>query len=81
MFVARNTDGLQFNCSVEVLFNPADGSVPNEQFAGRLNRMGQKADYITRYRLIAKDTLDDEHYVVSVLNQKLRRSEVDLGSW
>ena len=79
--IAEGTDGIQKHCSIEVLFQPADGSVPNEQFSGRLNRMGQTAKQITRYRLIAKDTLDDEHYVLSVLNQKLRRAEVDLGGW
>ena len=76
--VAEGTDGLQKHCHVEVLFNPADGAVPNEQFSGRLNRIGQTADKVVRYNLKAKETLDDEHYVRSEFMTKLRRAEVEL---
>lgn len=79
--IAEATDGLQNNCSVEVLFNPPDGSVAAEQFAGRLNRIGQDADFITRYRLIAKNTLDDEHFVKNVLAVETRRKEVIVNDW
>lgn len=76
--VAEGTDGMQRNCHIEVLFNPADGAVPNEQFSGRLNRIGQTADRVVRYNLKAKETLDDEHYVRSEFMTKLRRKEVEL---
>ena len=76
--VAEGVDHLQDRCHIEVLFNPADGAVPNEQFSGRLNRIGQTADRVVRYNLKAKETLDDEHYVRSEFMTKLRRAEVEL---
>lgn len=76
--VAEGTDGAQRNCHIEVLFNPADSAVQNEQFSGRLNRIGQTADRVVRYNLKAKETLDDKHYVRSEFMTKLRRKEVGL---
>lgn len=74
--VAEGVNGLQRNCNIEVLFNPADGAVANEQFSGRLNRTGQREDHVVRYRLKARDTLDDDHYLASVFNVQARRSEL-----
>lgn len=74
----ESTDGLQHRCSIEVLFNPADSAVLNEQYSGRLNRMGQTADVITRYRIVARDTVDQEHYQRSVFNVQARRNELTL---
>lgn len=75
--IAEGTDGLQRNCNIEVLFNPADSPVLNEQFNGRLNRMGQRADKIIRYSLVARNTLDDEHFDIAAAKMQARRSEVD----
>lgn len=75
--IAEGTDGLQRNCHIEVLFNPADSPVLNEQFNGRLNRMGQRAEKIVRYSLVARDTLDDEHFDISAAKMQARRQEVD----
>lgn len=75
--VAEGCDGLQAKCHVEVLFNIADSPVMNEQFNGRLNRTGQTSDLITRYTLVARDTMDDDHFDRAVANMEARRNELD----
>ena len=76
--IGEGTDGLQTQCSVEVIFNVSDSAVLNTQFAGRLNRRGQKADKITRYEIIARDTLDDDHFGHMVSELAQRKKEVEL---
>lgn len=74
--IAEGTDGIQEHCHIEVMFNPADSSVQNEQFSGRLNRTGQPADRIIRYRLLARDTLDELHGEQSLEKVLRRRAEL-----
>jgi SWI/SNF-related matrix-associated actin-dependent regulator of chromatin subfamily A-like protein 1 len=51
-------------CTIEFAWSPSD----HEQFEDRVNRIGQKADSITAYYLIAPDTIDD--YIMELINGK-----------
>lgn len=51
-------DGAQTVCNTEVWCDESFNRIENEQATGRVNRQGQVADRITRYKLLS--TLDDE---------------------
>lgn len=76
--IAEGVDGLQRNCHIEVRFNVVDSPVLAEQVSGRLNRVGQTAEEIIRYNLIARDTLDDVHADRLEANLLMRRKELRL---
>ena len=56
---AEGLDGLQRVCHVEVWLDEDLNGMLCEQAKGRLNRMGQSAERITRYYFQARDTMDD----------------------
>ena len=79
--IGTGTDGLQRVCSTEVWLNESFNGVHNQQATGRLNRTGQDADRITRYRLHARPSDDAETYTSLMeasarLNASLNKEDV-----
>lgn len=74
--ISEGMDGLQHACNIEVWADDPDSSVVATQVAGRLNRRGQKAPEITRYRLQANDTADVEDFDKLVVKIKNRKEEL-----
>jgi len=60
--ISEGVDGLQHVCNTEVWLNESLNEMHNTQAQGRLNRRGQPADEIIRYKLIARNTNDDNHF-------------------
>lgn len=57
--IAEGVDGLQTVCSTEVWLSESTNDMLNQQVEGRINRQGQKAEKITRYKVMARGTDDD----------------------
>ena len=74
--ISEGMDGLQHVCHVEIRADEAGSPVQETQVNGRLNRRGQKADEIIRYRLLAEDTADTERVEALIDNVRDRRSEL-----
>ena len=74
--ISEGMDGLQHVCHVEIRADEAGSVVQETQVNGRLNRRGQKADKIIRYRLLAEDTADTERVEALIDNVRARRSEL-----
>lgn len=60
--ISEGTDELQHHSHVEVWFNESVNNMHNTQASGRLNRDGQKAPQIYSYKLIARDSDDDDYF-------------------
>lgn len=60
--ISEGTDGLQLVSHIEVWFNESVNQMHNTQASGRLNRDGQKAPQIYSYKLIARDSDDDDYF-------------------
>ena len=75
VFVARNTDGLQYVCNTEVWCNRGFTDYQNLQCEGRLNRRGQPQKVVNRYILTAPDSGDVLDFSKLMKNRnELRRS-------
>lgn len=57
--VAEGLDGLQRVCNVEVWLSESPSGFMNQQAEGRVNRRGQEAKLIYRYKIMATGTDDD----------------------
>lgn len=76
--ISDGTDGLQDVCSTEIWMSRVMSGIKNEQADGRLNRMGQPAEYITRYELYVPGTADDEDYERDAKKALMRSKELSL---
>jgi hypothetical protein len=60
--MAEGTDGLQAVCNVEVWLSESLNGFLNIQAEGRLNRRGQEAKNIYQYKIMARNTDDDDGF-------------------
>ena len=76
--ISDGTDGLQHVCSTEIWMSRVMSGIKNDQADGRLNRMGQMKDRITRYELYVPGTADDEDYERDAKKALMRSQELAL---
>lgn len=78
--VAEGLDGLQKVCNVEVWLSESLNGILNVQAEGRLNRRGQRADNIYQYKIMARDTDDDEGFERRVAERLANHASMRKGN-
>lgn len=78
--VAEGLDGLQKVCNVEVWLSESTDNMLNIQAEGRLNRRGQKAEEIYQYKVMARDTDDDEGFTRRVAERNANHASMRKGN-
>lgn len=78
--VAEGLDGLQKVCNVEVWLSESLNGILNVQAEGRLNRRGQKAKEIFQYKIMARDTDDDEGFQRRVAERNANHASMRKGN-
>lgn len=75
--IAEGVDGLQDVCHTEVWLSESLNDMLNQQVEGRLNRRGQKAEKIIKWRIMARNTDDDGTF--QRLMETRRQNRASLG--
>jgi hypothetical protein len=77
--VAEGLDGFQHVCNVEVWLSESLDGMLNYQAKGRLNRRGQEAASIYRYKIMARDTDDDLSFERRVNERRANHASLRKG--